>query len=170
MNETNTEKESINTYLSFNLGDEIFAANVKKVINILEMQPITKVPQSPAYMKGVINLRGSVLPVVDLRIKFGLPETEVTKDTCIIVLKIELDGEKVLVGALVDAVREVIEIDLNKSESAPSIGTKYKANFIHGMWKHKDGFIMLLNIDMVFTQDDILNVKEAQESTSEQVI
>lgn len=160
MEENNTSTNAINTYLSFKLSEEIFAANVRKVLNILEMKPITKVPQSPDYMKGVINLRGSVLPVVDLRIKFGLPETEITKDTCIIVLNIDMEGDNVLVGALVDAVKEVLEIDHDKTEPAPSIGTKYKSDFINGMWKHDDGFIMLLNIDMVFTSDELIQISE----------
>lgn len=169
MSEIQTTAENISTYLSFKLGDETFAANVEKVINILEMQPITKVPHSPEYMKGVMNLRGSVLPVIDLRIKFGMPEEEITKDTCVIVLNIVMEDERVFVGALVDAVKEVIEIDMDKTEAAPSIGTKYKADFIHGMWKHKESFIMLLNIDMVFTEDEILNMKDAQETKTEEI-
>ena len=95
------EKTSkINSYLTFKLGDEEFAAHVGKVLNILEMTKITTVPKAPDYLKGVINLRGAVLPVIDARIKFGMPEAEYTTNTCIIVLDIDLDGDSVHVGAI----------------------------------------------------------------------
>jgi len=105
----NTDHQAIQTYLSFRLGEEVFAINVSKVLNILEMKPITRVPKSPEYMKGVINLRGTVLPVVDLRLKFSLPENEITVDTNIIVLNIDKEGEPVTLGILVDSVKEVLE-------------------------------------------------------------
>ena len=104
------EQKLLDSYLSFKLGDELFAANVAKVLNILEMVKITKVPKAPEYMKGVINLRGNVLPVIDTRTKFGMTPTEFTKNTCILVLDIIVDGEDIQVGALVDSVQEVLEI------------------------------------------------------------
>ncbi len=94
------EKLVLNSYLSFKLGEEIFAANVSKVLNILEMTKITQVPKSPPYMKGVINLRGTVLPVVDTRLKFGMSATEFTPNTCILVMEVEVDGEALQVGGL----------------------------------------------------------------------
>jgi purine-binding chemotaxis protein CheW len=153
-------KHSIMTYLSFRLGEEVFAINVSKVINILEMKHITKVPKAPDYMKGVINLRGTVLPVVDLRVKFGLPEKEVTVDSSIIVLSLELDGEQILLGALVDAVREVLEFKDEEISPSPSIGTKYNSGFIEGMWRVEENFIMILAIDRVFSTEEILDFQE----------
>ena len=158
----------IQTYLSFKLSGEVFAINVSKVINILEMCHITKIPKSPDYMKGVINLRGTVLPVVDLRIKFGLPEKEATVNTSIIVLSIDLNGEPVLVGILVDAVKEVLELNTGEIAPSPTIGSKYNSGIIEGMWRMGDNFIMLLNIEKVFSIDDILDVKEyINQDTSE---
>ena len=113
----------VNSYLSFNLGEEIFGASVTKILNILEITKITKVPKAPPYMKGVINLRGSVLPLIDTRIKFDMGETVYTPNTCILVLDIEIGGEIVHVGALVDSVHEVIEIEDNQILPPPSIGS-----------------------------------------------
>jgi purine-binding chemotaxis protein CheW len=164
----------INSYLTFKLGEEIFGANVGKVLNILEMTKITKVPKSPGYMKGVINLRGSVLPLIDTRIKFDMPETEYTANTCILVLDIEMNGETVHVGALVDSVQEVIEIDDAQIQPPPSIGSKYKSEFIEGMAKINDEFIMLLHMDLIFSSSELsllkdsaageIHVEEGQES------
>jgi purine-binding chemotaxis protein CheW len=142
------------------MSEELFAINVSKVINILEMRHITKVPKTPAYMKGVINLRGTVLPVVNLRIKFGLPDTENTVDTSIIVLNIEKDGEIVMLGIQVDAVREVLELKDEEIAESPSIGTKYNSGFIQGMYRMDEHFIMILDIDKIFSIDDIIDVKE----------
>jgi len=154
------EKLAIQTFLSFQMDEEVFAINVSKVINILEMKHITKVPKTPKFLKGVINLRGTVLPVIDLRIKFGLPEKETTVDTSIIVLNIEKDGESVLLGTLVDAVREVLELKMDEIAPSPSIGTKYNSGFIQGMWKVDEDFIMILDIDKVFSVDEIIDFKD----------
>ncbi len=169
MNEKETTANSatnIQTYLTFTLNEEFFAANVNQVLNILEMKPITRVPKSPAYLRGAINLRGNVLPVVDLRIKFAMPPTEIASDTCIIVLNIEMEDEMVTLGILVDAVNEVLEIDEEKIEPSPTIGTKYKAELIKGMWRKKDGFIMLLNMDYIFSNEELLIVKETVVDTN----
>jgi len=151
---------TMDTYLSFRLGREVFAASVHHVVNILELKPITKVPHAPSYMSGVINLRGQVLPVIDMRVKFGMEPTEPTVDTCIIVLNLTIDNDDVMLGILVDAVSEVLELEDEKIEPSPSIGTKYKAEFIKGMWKKDENFIMLLNIDLIFTRDEIIVVDE----------
>ncbi len=150
-----------NSFLTFKLGDETFAANVTKVLNILEMAKITKVPKAPPYMKGVINLRGSVLPLIDTRIKFGMPMTEFTANTCILVLELELKDETVKVGALVDSVQEVLEINDEQVQPPPSIGTKFKSNFIEGMARVGDDFVMILNMELIFSTEDIVNLKGA---------
>ncbi|MBN1181247.1 MAG: chemotaxis protein CheW [Bacteroidales bacterium] len=151
------------SFLTFNLGDEVFAANVSKVLNILEMVKVTKVPQAPAYMKGVINLRGQVLPLIDTRLKFGMKETEYNVNTCILVLDIHIQNESVQLGALVDAVLEVIEIEDKDIQPAPSIGSKYKSEFIEGVVQIKDDFVMLLNMDLIFSVDDIIDLNSTLE-------
>ena len=155
-----TSLSDLQTYLSFKLGEEVFAINVSKVLNILEMKPITKVPKSPDYLKGVINLRGSVLPVVDLRLKFGLPENKITVDTNIIVLSIDKEGETIMLGILIDAVREVLEFKTEEIAPSPTIGTKYNSGFIKGMWRVDENFIMILDIDKVFSVEEIIDFQE----------
>ncbi len=165
----NPEKKSkINSYLTFKLGNEYFAANVSKVLNILEMTKITKVPKAPTYMKGVINLRGFVLPLVDTRIKFDMPETEYTTNTCILVLDIILNGESVHVGALVDSVQEVIEIDDINIQPPPNFGTRYRTEFIEGIAKIEEEFIMILNMDLIFSTDELSILKESFQEGQEE--
>jgi purine-binding chemotaxis protein CheW len=154
------QTSTMETFLSFKLGKEVFAASANNVVNILELKPITKVPHAPEYMSGVINLRGQVLPVIDMRIKFGMTPIEPTVDTCIIVLNINIEKEEVKLGILVDAVSEVLELEDNQIEPSPTIGTKYKAEFIHGMFKKDESFIMLLNLDLIFTKDELVLVEE----------
>jgi purine-binding chemotaxis protein CheW len=163
-------KETItitHSYLSFSLGEELFAVNVAKVLEILEVTKITKVPKSPEYMRGVINLRGSVLPVIDTRVKFDMGLTTHTVNTCIMVLNIRMDNDTLVLGALVDAVQEVLEIGAEQIKPAPSIGSKYKSEFIDGMVKIDEQFIMLLNIDRVLSSNELITVKE---STTQPVI
>jgi purine-binding chemotaxis protein CheW len=153
------QKELTSSYLSFKLGEEIFASSISKVLNILELVRITEVPQSPPYIKGVINLRGDVLPVVDTRIKFGQSPTEFKKHTCILVMDINWDGESLKIGALVDSVLGVMEISDGQLKPPPTIGDKYKTEFIKSMAEFKDQFIMILDVDKVFTTDEIVDLK-----------
>lgn len=157
----------INSYLTFKLGEEEFAAHVGKVLNILEMTRITHVPKAPEYLKGVINLRGAVLPVIDARIKFGMPETEYTTNTCIIVLDIDLDGEPVHVGAIVDSVQAVLEIDNGQIMPLPTLGSRYKAEFIIGMAKVDENFVIILNMDSVFSIDEITSFRINSEMSAD---
>ncbi len=164
---------TLTSYLSFRLGEEMFSADVSKVLEILEMRPITKVPRSPSYMRGVINLRGSVLPVLDTRIKFGMPATEDTVDTCIVVLNVMMEGEPLTLGALVDSVEEVLELTETDIEAPPTIGSKFNPEYLHGMVKMDDTFIMVLNVDKVFSTDELVVVTEtadkAQPTASETI-
>jgi purine-binding chemotaxis protein CheW len=155
---------SVDSYLSFRLEEETFAVNVAKVLEILEVPHMTKVPKSPEYMRGVINLRGTVLPVIDTRIKFGLTATAYTVNTCIVVLNVAIEGESLVLGALVDSVQEVLEIDEEQIKPSPSIGAKYKSEFIRGMVKLDEHFVMLLDIDRVFSSDEISLLKDSGES------
>jgi purine-binding chemotaxis protein CheW len=157
----NEALNSLTSYLSFKLGEETFAANVSKVLNILEMTKITKVPRAPEYMKGVINLRGTVLPLVDTRIKFGLTPTEFTANTCILVLDIEIENELLHIGGLVDSVQEVLEIEPQQILPPPNIGTKFHSEFIVGMYKtSEEQFIMILDMDKIFSVEEMLQVQE----------
>ena len=142
-------------YLTFKLGEEIFAIDVSKVREILEFTSITKVPQTPEFMRGVINLRGSVVPVIDLRLNFGMACTEQTVNTCIIVVEVILDGEVVVLGALADSVQEVVEMEPDHIEPAPHLGTKFNTDFIKGMGKIDNEFVMILDIDKVFSSEGI---------------
>lgn len=160
------KKYTSDSFLSFKLGEETFAANVEKVLNILELTKITKVPKAPFYMKGVINLRGAVLPLVDTRLKFDMGETEFTNNTCILVLDINMNGEPVQVGALVDSVQEVIELKDNDVSPPPSIGNKYKSEFIEGMAQVNEEFVMLLDMDLLFSLDELSVLKEITQMKS----
>jgi purine-binding chemotaxis protein CheW len=151
-------------YLTFRVGEEDFALDVSNVREILEFTSITKVPKTPEYMRGVINLRGSVVPVLDMRLKFRLTEAQKTIDTCIIVLEVDIDGEKTVIGALVDSVQEVFELDPQHIEPAPRIGTKLRTDFIRGMGKRDDHFIIILNIDKVFSSEELTAVQELEKN------
>jgi purine-binding chemotaxis protein CheW len=142
-------------YLTFKLAKEGFALDVAKVREILDFTNITRVPQTPSFMKGVINLRGSVVPVIDMRLKFGMSETEKTVNTCIVVVEVELDNETIILGALADSVQEVVEMEPDQIEPAPKIGARLNTDFIKGMGKRDDEFIMILDIDKIFSADEI---------------
>lgn len=147
-------------YLTFKLEDELFALDIGKVREVLDFTSITKVPRTPDYMRGVINLRGSVVPVVDLRLKFGMLQAEKTVNTCVIIVEVELGGEKVVMGAMADAVQEVLDLEPDQIEPPPRIGTKLNIEFIKGMGKHAEQFIIILDIDKVFTQGELELVQE----------
>ena len=168
MNKPQTIKEESKSYLSFKLGEETFASNVSKVLNILEMMKITKVPRAPSYMKGVINLRGVVLPVIDTRLKFGMSPIEITPNTCILVLDVKVNDQEVKVGAMVDSVQEVLELYKDDIQPPPSIGSKYESEFIYGMAKSGEEFIMLLDMDKVFSADEIIDLKKKQAKVKNQ--
>jgi purine-binding chemotaxis protein CheW len=142
-------------YLTFQLGEEVFGLDVSHVREILEFTAVTKVPKTPDYMRGVINLRGSVVPVLDMRLKFGLTRTEKTVNTCIIVVEVSFEDEHRIIGALVDSVQEVFEMEPEQIEPAPKIGAQLKTEFIKGMGKKDDHFIIILNIDKVFSSEDL---------------
>ena len=151
-----------NQYLTFKLEDEVFGLAIGKVREVLDFTTITKVPRTPEYMRGVINLRGSVVPVVDLHLKFGLAQTEKTVNTCIIIVEIQMEGEITVLGALADSVQEVVELEPEQIEPAPKIGTKLNTEFIKGMGKREEQFIILLDIDKVFSSDELSLVQRSE--------
>ena len=142
-------------YLTFKLDDEVFAVDIAKVREVLEFTAVTKVPRSPDFMRGVINLRGSVVPVVDMRLKLGLLQVDKTVDTCVVITEVQVDNEKTILGALVDSVQEVIDLDAAQIVPPPRIGTRINTDFIRGMGKRDEQFLILLDLDRVFTADDI---------------
>jgi purine-binding chemotaxis protein CheW len=143
-----------NQYLTFTLDGEQYAIGVDKVREVLEYTRVTKIPKTANYMKGIINLRGSGVPVIDLRLKFGLPEIESTEDTSIIVMEVSMGDGLLVIGALADSVQEVIELEASQIEPAPRFGTKLASEFILGMGKKDDSFIILLDIDKIFSADE----------------
>jgi purine-binding chemotaxis protein CheW len=161
--ETN-ELLEMSQYLAFKLETEVFAFDISKVREVLEFDSVTKVPQTPDMMKGVINLRGSVVPVIDMRIKFGMGETEKTVNTVIIIIEIDLDGASTMIGALVDSVKEVMDLDSDHIEPPPKIGTKLNTDFIRGMGKQDGQFLIILDIEKVFSSEELEIVQQAAAS------
>jgi purine-binding chemotaxis protein CheW len=155
-------------YLTFCLGAESFAVDVAKAREVIDDISITAVPQTPEYMLGVINLRGSVVPVIDMRRKFGMETVEQTVDTCIIVLEVNVEGESIVVGALADSVSEVLDIYPEQIEPPPRLGTKLNTDFIQGMGNCNDEFVIILNIDKVFSVDELQLVREINEEMNEE--
>ncbi|MFZ5776145.1 MAG: chemotaxis protein CheW [Thermodesulfobacteriota bacterium] len=155
--ETNTE--ATRQYLVFSLGGELFALRINNIKEVLEVSTLTKIPRMPDFMRGVINLRGTVLPVIDLRLKFGMAEARQTVNTCIIIFEVRMGGEKAVLGAMVDAVEEVLNLDTDQIEPPPKMGTNLDVSFIHGIGKHDDRFILILDIDAVFSSDVIPQIE-----------
>ena len=150
-------------YLTFKLEDEVFALDIGKVREVLDFTSITKVPRTPEFMRGVINLRGSVVPVVDLRLKFGMTKTEKTVNTCIIIVEVTVDEETTVLGALADSVQEVLDLEPGSIEPAPKIGTRLNTEFIKGMGKRDNRFIIILDIDKIFSTDELALVQATQD-------
>ena len=149
-------------YLTYMLDDEIFALDISKVREVLDFTSVTKVPRTPEFMRGVINLRGSVVPVVDLRLKFGMSQTEQTINTCIIIVEVTVDNETTILGALADSVQEVLDLTPDQIEPAPKIGTKLNTDFIIGMGRRDNRFIIILDINKVFSTDELALVENSQ--------
>jgi purine-binding chemotaxis protein CheW len=157
---------TFNQYVTFTLIEEQYAVSVRKVREVLEYTRITKLPRTADFMKGIINLRGAGVPVIDLRLKFGMEETPVGKETAIIVLDVDSRAGPVVVGVLADSVHEVVEIAPGDVEPAPHFGTSLSSEFIQGVGKCDSGFIIILDIDHIFNSDEVLMLK-SQESAAE---
>jgi purine-binding chemotaxis protein CheW len=147
-------------YMTFKLGDELFAINVAQVREVLEVPQITKVPTAPKYMRGVVNVRGQSIPVVDLRLRFGLPRATETLQTRIIVMELQLDGEVAVLGGMADSVHEVIELEPGNINPPPKIAMRWRSEFIQGMGKRGDEFIIILDFNSVFSTDELTLVRE----------
>ncbi len=155
-----TEKEIIEgKFLTFVLGKEEYGIEILRVREIIGLMDITTVPQTPGYMKGVINLRGKVIPVIDLRLKFSMPEEEHTQETCVVVVEVNNTS----IGIIVDSVSEVLEIKSGEIEEAPSFGQGIDTDYIMGMGKVKEKIIILLDIEEVLSPEELEMVSQATE-------
>ena len=160
MNNTN----KITSYLSFSLEKEVFAIEVKNVLSILEPKTLTKVPQSHNYLRGMINLRGEALPIIDLRVKIGMSKTIIAKETCILIIQNEQNGEEIKLGVLVDAVHDVLELNESDINEPPRIGVKQAASYIIGTWRQNDRFVLLMNLEHILFTEDLENINILEES------
>ena len=148
-------------YLTFSMADEEYGIGILKIKEIIGMMPITSVPQTPDFVKGVINLRGKVIPVVDLRLRFGMEAIDYTERTCIIVVEIEVHSGTVMIGIVVDSVSEVLNVKGEDIEDTPTFGTKLNTDFILGMAKIGGGVKILLDIDQVLSSAEISLLQKA---------
>jgi len=142
-------------FLTFVLGNEFFALDICSVREILDMTGITRIPQSPPFMRGVVNVRGNAVPVIDMRMKFGLGRIETTLNTRIVIIEIARDQDVTVIGAIADSVKEVLELETGKIDPPPKIGTRIKADFIRGIGKHNEKFILILDIGKVFSHEEL---------------
>ncbi len=142
-------------HLTFTLGEEVYGVVILKVQEIIKLMAVTRVPRTPDYVRGVINLRGKVIPVVDLRAKFGMESIKDTERTCIIVVEVAGTNQGITMGVLVDAVSEVLEVAAEQIEPPPSFGTAVSTDFILGMGKVDEKVVMLLDVDKVLSSDEV---------------
>jgi purine-binding chemotaxis protein CheW len=146
-------EERHDQYLTFSLGGEMFAIGILSIKEIIEFGDLTEVPMMPQFIRGVISLRGAVVPVLDVSARFGRKPTEVTRRTCIVIIEVETGSDRHDLGVMVDSVSEVLEIASGEIEPAPSLGTRIRADFIHGMGKVNGKFVIILSVDNVSLDD-----------------
>ncbi|RKH28195.1 chemotaxis protein CheW [Corallococcus sicarius] len=149
------------SYLSFMLAEEEYAVGLLRVREIIEYRAVTRVPGMPVAVQGVINLRGSVVPVVDLAVKFGLPPRPITRWSCFVIVEVTLDGQQTVLGLLADTVREVLELGPDDIEPPPAFGTRVRLEFLRGMGRHNDTFILLLDLDRLLSLEELLRLTAA---------
>jgi purine-binding chemotaxis protein CheW len=159
-----------NQYLTFRLENEQYAVSVYSVREVLEYVPITRLPQTAAYLKGVINLRGMGIPVIDLRTKFGMPAVPLTKDTSIIVLDIKAREGLLIIGALADSVQEVIEMEASEIEPAPRFGNNVAVEYIQGIGKKDGKFIIILNMDKILSTDEVIDISQVDTHAAQEPV
>jgi purine-binding chemotaxis protein CheW len=147
--------QEIQQYLTFMLGGEVFAIGILHIKEIIEYGQLTTVPMMPEFIRGVINLRGAVVPVVDLASRFGGKPSPITRRSCIVILELEADEETQVIGVVVDAVNEVLEIAGTDIEPPPSFGTRIRTDFIKGMGKVQEKFVIILNVNNVLSTEDL---------------
>ncbi len=161
-----TEHTKVQKYLSFFIQEEEYGIEILKVREIIGVTDMTALPKTPPFVKGVINLRGRIIPVIDLKCKFGMGETEIKEESCIIVTEIQVveDGDAIQMGCLIDRVSEVTNIEDSKIEPAPKFGGSLDTSFIQGLGKTKDRVCILLDIDRVFRESELTEISSAAET------
>ena len=157
-------------YLTFTLGGESYAASIINIKEIIQYGELTEVPRMPDFIRGVINLRGAVVPVIDLSARFGKAATEVGRRNCIIIIEVEMAEETHSVGVMVDAVNAVLEIPASEIEQAPTFGTNIRTDFIAGMGKIDGKFVIILNIQNVLSMDDMTALVAVRSSSTSELI
>lgn len=157
-------------YLTYFLAEEEYGINIQKVKEIIEYTAITKVPKVPRWIRGVINLRGNVVPVVDLAVRFGLEERPITKTTCIIIVEVQQETEKAVMGVIADAVNQVIALNAEEIEEPPAFGTRIRLEYLAGMGKLGKKFALILNIDRVLSATELLTVSELKTELEKPVL
>ncbi len=161
--------EDVGQYLTFRLSDEMFGIGIMCIKEIIEYGQITEVPMMPQFVRGVINLRGRVVPVIDLKARFGREATDIGKRTCIVIVEIDVQGDSQDIGVVVDAVSEVLAIADGDIEQAPTFGAHLRPDFISGMGKRDDAFVILLNIDKVLSMEELAAVVNQLDSSNQAV-
>ncbi|MEJ0039913.1 MAG: chemotaxis protein CheW [Gammaproteobacteria bacterium] len=151
-------------FLTFMLGSEMYSMGILAIKEIIEYSTLTEVPMMPPSVRGVINLRGAVVPVVDLSVRFGRASVPVTKRTCIVIVEVSLNETRQDVGVVVDAVNEVLEIAPDDIEPPPTFGTKIRTDFIQGMGKVNNRFVIVLDVNQVLSLDELAEIAEAAEA------
>lgn len=150
-----TDKADVAQYLTFELGTEVFAINILNIKEIIEYGQVTEVPRMPTFIRGVINLRGSVVPVIDLSARFGKVASTVTRKSCVVILEVMFEDEQHIVGVMVDAVNAVLDIEDNQIEPAPTFGANIRSDFIKGMGKVEGKFVIILDVNYVLSMDEM---------------
>lgn len=153
-------------YLTFTLGGEMFAVAILNVKEIIEFGTVTEIPMMPGFIRGVINLRGAVVPVIDLSCRFGGKSTEVARRTCIVIVELEQGDQKHDIGVMVDAVSEVLEIARGEIEPPPSFGAKIRTDFISGMGKVNGRFVIILDVARVLSVEEIAMLTQVSDSAN----
>lgn len=156
-----TDSEEIAQYLSFFIAGEEYAAPILRVREILQYETVTRIPTTPPWIRGVMNLRGSVVPVIDLALKFGLPETAVTKWTCAVIVETQIDDQSTVMGVMADAVSEVIDLRPADIAPPPAFGTRVRVDYLTGMGKADKKFVLLLDLDRVLSEAELLSAAAA---------
>ncbi len=158
--------EQAQQYLTFVLGGDVFAIGILSIKEIIEYSPPTAVPMTPEFMRGVINLRGAVVPVLDLSVRFGKPPSAVTRRTCIVILEADIAGERLDIGVVVDAVNAVLDIPPSDIEPPPSFGARIRTDFIRGMGKVNGKFVILLDVNQALAMEEVLALAQACDSAA----
>jgi len=159
---TTATKETVEQmqYLTFLLANEEYAISILKVKEIIEYDTVTTVPKTPKWVRGVINLRGAVMPVVDLAVKFGLEQKPVTKTTCIVIVETQFESQNITIGILADAVSQVIDLTAEDMQTVPEFGTRVKVDYLVGMAQLGKKFALVLDVDKVLSTDELLNLND----------